>query len=163
MNTVGQVNGSDSHHHNVDNSAACGAGRIIASTVVAASNPAVHRSICDACRPFLDDALTLEESVAGLPKLGGYRIRSTAAGLLVLGGFGTGLSLAVATPWRAMMAARRHRGKAVAAERAEKAAREQRAATAAAVARFYCRECGGRLSDFDLTAAAVEGFCFDCC
>jgi hypothetical protein len=164
--TVGQVTGNDRHHHNVDGTAACGAGKIIASTVLDASDPAAHSSICNACRPSLDGQLTLDEAIAGIPQRGGYRIRNTRDGLLVIGGFGTGWSCAVTTSWRAMMAARRHRGKVVAAERAEKAAkaaREQRAATAAAAGRFYCRECGGRLSDFDLTASAVEGVCFDCC
>lgn len=32
----------------------------------------------------------------------------------------------------------------------------------AAVAALHCKACGGKLSDFDLTAAAVEGHHFNC-
>lgn len=40
--------------------------------------------------------------------------------------------------------------------------RPSRQKTAEAVAALHCRDCGGRLSGFDIEAAAVEGVCFNC-
>jgi hypothetical protein len=40
---------------------------------------------------------------------------------------------------------------------------EQKRAAAVAAATLRCRECGKYLTEFDLTASAVEDMCFDCC
>jgi hypothetical protein len=165
MTTIGQVTTGGRYHLNLHGLAACGSGtgRIIASTVVPATTAAAHKHTCKRCMRGLARDLALEEATAGLPR--GYRISSTSVGLLVLAPFGTGWNTAAASPYEAMRAARVHRGQVVRSAQAAKAEAEaeRKAAKGAAAAHFYCRECGGRLSDFDLNASPVVGMHFDCC
>jgi hypothetical protein len=164
MTTIGQVTTNGKWHLNLHGLAACGAGtgRIIRATITTATDLKAHGATCKRCLPGLRRDVTLTEATQALPKRGGYRISSTRTGLLVLAGFGCGWNHTATTPWDAMRLARQHRGQVVRAERAAKAERARRAATTAAVAHLHCRNCGGRLSDFDLHASPVEGLHFDC-
>lgn len=163
MTTIGQVTTGGMYHINLHGLAACGSGsgRILRTTIIPATDPSAWGKCCQRCQAALRREVTLAEARAALPK--GYRINPFHQHYMASSNIcGHNWSNGTISPWEALRAARQDAGRRAHTARIAREERERQAQQRKSVSHTHCRECGTWLTEFDLVARSVEGYCFNC-